>query len=150
RIAGTTKFNGQALLDGAYNGTFQVGANTSAADKISVNLKGGSMGAVGLGVQGVDVTAVAANARTGVITSATAGAGGSVLVNGDFTTVAAFDGLNGTVTFGDKSLDLSSVKVEAGADLATRTTALQTAVTAAFGTDVTATLAAGGLTFTGQ
>ena len=50
RIADTTKFNGQALLDGTYNGTFQVGANTSAADKISVNLKGGSMGTVGLGL----------------------------------------------------------------------------------------------------
>ncbi|MCZ2822772.1 flagellin, partial [Modestobacter sp. VKM Ac-2977] len=27
RIADTTKFNGKALLDGSYSGTFQVGAN---------------------------------------------------------------------------------------------------------------------------
>jgi flagellin len=41
RIATTTAFGGQKLLDttgGAYTGTFQVGANTSAADQIAVKL----------------------------------------------------------------------------------------------------------------
>ncbi|MCR6688179.1 flagellin [Cellulomonas sp.] len=56
RIADTTQFNGTKLLNGNYNGTFQVGANTAAADKISVDLTGSSMGAVGLGVDGVNVT----------------------------------------------------------------------------------------------
>lgn len=59
RIADTTKFNGKALLDGSYTGSFQVGANTSAADKISVDLTGKSMSAAGLGVDGVDITGAA-------------------------------------------------------------------------------------------
>lgn len=38
RIAKTTKFGSQALLDGTYNGSFQVGANNTADDRIAVNL----------------------------------------------------------------------------------------------------------------
>lgn len=56
RIADTTKFNGKALLDGNYTGTFQVGANVG--ETISVGI-GTSMSAIGLGVDGVDVTAAA-------------------------------------------------------------------------------------------
>ena len=50
------------LLDGSYSSSFQVGANTSADDKISVTI--GNMGAVALGVAGIDVTAAASNAKT--------------------------------------------------------------------------------------
>ena len=53
RIAGTTTFNGKHLLDGNYNGTFQVGAN--AGETITVSGVG-DMSATGLGVSNVDVT----------------------------------------------------------------------------------------------
>jgi flagellin len=56
RIATTTSFGGQKLLDvggGAYSGTFQVGANTSAADQIAVNL-GASVFGSGSAVTGFD------------------------------------------------------------------------------------------------
>ncbi len=53
RIADTTKFNGSKLLDGNYTGTFQVGANSGDTISVGVNT---AMGAVGLGVSGVDVT----------------------------------------------------------------------------------------------
>ena len=53
RIADTTTFNGQKLLDGNYKTTFQVGAN--AGETIAVNV-GTAMGSQGLGVSGVDVT----------------------------------------------------------------------------------------------
>jgi flagellin len=38
RIANTTKFGSQALLNGSYSGTFQVGANNTADDQIGVKL----------------------------------------------------------------------------------------------------------------
>ena len=57
RISETTKFGSQALLDGSYNGTFQVGANNSAADQIGVNLSAVSVDSTGLGlVAGVNLT----------------------------------------------------------------------------------------------
>ncbi|WP_299036303.1 flagellin [uncultured Pseudokineococcus sp.] len=60
RISTTTKFNGKALLDGTYNGAFQVGANggeqiavriTAAADPATST----ALGAAGLGVGALDV-----------------------------------------------------------------------------------------------
>jgi flagellin len=38
RIASTTSFGTQKLLNASYNGTFQVGANNTASDQISVDL----------------------------------------------------------------------------------------------------------------
>lgn len=62
RISDTTQFNGTKLLDGSYNGSFQVGANTSASDKIDVKLNTVAMGAAGLGVDDVHVNNVKAAA----------------------------------------------------------------------------------------
>lgn len=43
RIAGSTAFGGQQLLDGTYNGSFQIGANNNAlTDRIAINLTGNS------------------------------------------------------------------------------------------------------------
>jgi flagellin len=67
RIANTTSFGGQKLLDvsgGAYTGTFQVGANGSSSDQIAVNLSTAAFGSVavtgfdsaGLGVGSLDLT----------------------------------------------------------------------------------------------
>jgi flagellin len=56
RISDTTKFNGTKLLDGAYDGTFQVGANVGETINVKIST---AMGAAGLGVDDVDVTAAA-------------------------------------------------------------------------------------------
>jgi flagellin len=68
RIATTTNFGGQKLLDitsAAYMGTFQVGANTAGADQITVNLGTAAFGSgstvsgfdsAGLGVGSLDLT----------------------------------------------------------------------------------------------
>jgi flagellin len=77
RIASTTAFGGQHLLglgisgQSAYMGTFQVGANTSTADQIGVDLGASAFGSVssilgfdstGLGVATLDLLASAASA----------------------------------------------------------------------------------------
>jgi flagellin len=68
RIANTTAFGGQKLLDvggSAYTGTFQVGANGSSSDQIAVNLSTAAFGSgssltgfdsAGLGVGSLDLT----------------------------------------------------------------------------------------------
>ena len=54
RIADTTKFNGKALLSGAYTGSFQVGANVGETIDVAV---GQNMSALGLKTSGLDVSA---------------------------------------------------------------------------------------------
>jgi len=77
RIATTTAFGGQKLLDpaGAYTGTFQVGANTAAGDQIAVNLTTAAFGNVttvsgfdasGLGVLSLDLVTGASAAITAI------------------------------------------------------------------------------------
>ena len=68
RIATTTAFGGQKLLDTSnapYSGTFQVGANTNAADQITVSLGTAAFGSgsalsgfdsAGLGLSGMDLS----------------------------------------------------------------------------------------------
>jgi flagellin len=51
RIASTTKFGSQALLNGSFSGTFQVGAYATSADQISVSIS--AMGVSGLGVSAI-------------------------------------------------------------------------------------------------
>ncbi|MDO8106130.1 flagellin [Isoptericola sp. b441] len=157
RIASTTQFNGSKLLDGSYTGSFQVGANTSADDKIGVTI--GNMSATALGVAGVDVTTAASNASTAVLTTAAAGGTPAVLtVNGpggatvDFTAYDAskFTALNGTVSVGSKSFDLTSVDFSSATDTASSVAAIQSAADAALGSGaVTVAATATGLTFTG-
>jgi flagellin len=55
-IAATTMFNGTKLLDGAYLGTFQVGANVGDLLTIGIGNTQAGMDARGLGVSTVDVT----------------------------------------------------------------------------------------------
>jgi flagellin len=150
RIADTTKFNGQTLLDGKYTGKFQVGAN--AGEEISVNLKDDKgMSAKGLDVAGIDVTAVASDAKAATTTNAVAGTAGKVAVTGDFGTAATLEanikGLNGTVTVGNKTLDLAQV-----AKTATSIADIQTAADNAFGSGKMTVAATGNasLDFTGS
>jgi flagellin len=152
RISDTTQFNGTKLLDGKYSGTFQVGANTSAQDKITVDLtRTNGLSSEGLGVNGINVTAVASDATAAVAENAVAGTAGTLTIAG-LDEDTSFKSLNGTVSIGSKSLDLASVKFEgtgatgAGtADLAT----LNAALTKTFGAGVTATLGDDGLVITG-
>ena len=155
RIADTTQFNGAKLLDGNYSGTFQVGANTSAQDKITVDLNStGAMSASGLGISGVDVTTTASNAMKVsdvTITNASTTAVGTIATEtafADLATAANFEKLNGTVTIGSKSFDFSSVTYTAGEDATARGTKLTTAIDAALGTG-SAAIATGVLTISG-
>jgi flagellin-like hook-associated protein FlgL len=122
RIATTTTFNGKKLLDGTFTSLFQVGSN--AGETIAVNIAT-AMGAAGLGVAGVDVTGsgrytnqAASGTAGGVFTTAAASGSNATLVitaagtdvfAGGSTHAAAFKGLEGTISFGGKSLDLASV-----------------------------------------
>lgn len=62
-IAGKTTFNGTALLDGSFSGTFQVGAN--AGETLTVAL-GSAMDAAGLGVDSLDLSSAASAAISAV------------------------------------------------------------------------------------
>ena len=156
RIASTTKFNGTSLLDGNYNGSFQVGANKGETITVSVGAPNKGMDSVGLGVDGVDVTVAAANATGGTYTTkAAAGTNGVWTLAGstDFTAVGItadpYKALNGTVSVGSKSLDLSNVDYGSATTGAAALTALNTKLTEVFGAGaVTAAATATGLTFT--
>ncbi len=69
KIANSTKFNGTALLDGTFSGTFQVGAYNSTNDQIGVTINGATQS--DLGVDSLDLT-TAANARSALTTIDTA------------------------------------------------------------------------------
>ncbi|TKR23981.1 flagellin [Cellulomonas hominis] len=151
RISDTTQFNGTKLLDGNYSGTFQVGANTSDQDKITVDLKRtGGLSATGLDVNGIDVTKVASDASTAVVTNAVAGTAGSVAVTADPTDLEALKALNGTVTVGSKSFDLASVDYTGVTTAAGALAAITAAAEKVFGTSVTVAAAGTtGVSFTG-
>ncbi len=83
RIADTTKFNGKTLLDGTYNGSFQVGANTASADKIAVDLTAASMSTAGLGLSAIDVTGDATQYRGTVDLFGAAPTATDVVINGN-------------------------------------------------------------------
>ncbi|WNM27396.1 flagellin [Demequina capsici] len=151
RISDTTSFNGTKLLDGSYSGKFQVGAN--AGETISVGIST-SMSAKGLGVDGVDVTSSTAGLDVTTVAT-TDGTAGKVTIGSttDFTKSEGFDSLNGTISIGDKSLDLSTVKFDSGSTAAQRLAAVQSAVDAKFGnagdaTSMTVSATATGLVFT--
>ncbi|MBW0255785.1 flagellin [Cellulomonas sp. PS-H5] len=149
RISDTTQFNGTKLLDGNYSGTFQVGANTSDQDKITVDLKRtGGLSSQGLGVAGIDVTKIASDATTATVVNATAGTAGTVDVAVTTTALSDLQALNGTVTLGSKSFDLASVDYSAATDAAGALAAFTAAAEKALGAGVVTTSATG-ITFTG-
>ncbi|SDC84172.1 flagellin [Sanguibacter gelidistatuariae] len=149
RIADTTQFNGTKLLDGSYNGKFQVGANVGESISVAVTT---GMGANPLGVSGVDVTASPASALAGTVVNAVASAAGTVTFDASATDAAdasSYEKLNGTITVGDKSFDLATVKFTAAqSDVTTRQAALAKQVLDATGVVVTGGAGAA-LVFTG-
>ena len=125
RIADTTQFNGTKLLDGSYDGKFQVGANVG--ESIAVKI-GSSTSAAGLKVDGVNVTlAVATNASSMTVTAE----GDSVAAGGtdvkEKVTVATAVGAapNGVLDWDGKKVDLGSIDFS---DTAKATAAIQTAI----------------------
>jgi flagellin len=66
RISDTTKFNGVALFDGAYTGTFQVGANTGETIEVAIST---TVDDAGLGLDTLDVSTNLANAIDAIDTA---------------------------------------------------------------------------------
>ena len=142
RIAGTTNFNGQNLLDGSYNKTFQVGANAGQTIAVTIGSAGKGMDSTGLGVSGIDVTKAGTYGTAAVTTTnATTSASGSLLITHQGTddfgaasgTVASFKDLTGTISFGGKTFDLGSVDYSSSTTQAQALTALNTAAKNALG-----------------
>jgi flagellin len=89
RIASTTSFGSKKLLDGSYNGTFQVGANNTTNDRIQLNLTGStSFGTV--------TTAGSASAPTS-FTATGLGLSGSVTLTSSVSAGAAIDQLDAAI-----------------------------------------------------
>ena len=148
RIANTTTFNGTKLLDGSFNGSFQVGANAGQTINVTV---GTAMGSTGLGVNGVDVTSVGAyspQAASGTaggasVTTASSAAASVLTITatssdgfGASASQSSFQALTGTITFAGKTLDLSTVDysgVGATGASASGLQALNAAATAGWG-----------------
>jgi flagellin len=130
RIAGTTQFNGNKLLDGTYTGkNFQVGANQGETITVGVAT---AMNTTGLGVAGVSVTAGTALTAT-TVQPITGGAAGTVTItSAQLDTLDELKNLNGTITVGDKSLDLATVKLT-GATVDAQRADLLTKIDAVFG-----------------
>lgn len=131
RIADTTQFNGSKLLDGNYAGSFQVGANTSANDKIGVTIS--NMSASALGVATLDVrTAGGAAASKSTWTG-----------SADFTAAAVAANTSATVNVNGKDIEIKGGA--GGANLASIVTQINDA-----DAGVTVAAAGGTLTFTAK
>ena len=164
RISTTTNFNGTKLLDGSYSGVFQVGADSGQSITVAIGATGKGMDAAGLGVNGVDVTGVgkytaasggtaagsvvvstaAASGTAAILTFNKEGAATSDTFSGASGSVAGYEKLTGTVSFGGKTFDLSTVDysgvTSTGATAATESlAALNKAASKAFGLADTAT-----------
>lgn len=100
RIANTTAFGGQKLLDGNYGGTFQVGANNTAADRIDVSLNASIFGASSAGVAATSATltsgTVDGTTATALVDASAADVTFSVTVDGTAHTVTLSSTATGT------------------------------------------------------
>jgi flagellin len=157
RIARTTTFGGQLLLDGTYSGTFQIGANRGEAVTVVIGSPGVGVDAAGLGLESVDVTGTTTLAST--VTAAISDeegvpTAGRVVVAGDYVTggayPAAFAALAGSVVYDGKTFDLGSVDYTGAVTATDYLTRLNAAAVPFFGLGHTPfTGSATGLTFTG-
>ncbi len=99
RISSDTQFNGKQLLDGSFNGTFQIGANTNQNITVTV----GNMDADSLGVTGA-TQASSTTGAVGALTSGTPVEGSFTVDTGKVydstgTVIGAYDDAAKTVTF---------------------------------------------------
>jgi flagellin-like hook-associated protein FlgL len=157
RIASTTKFNGTSLLDGSYDGTFQVGADSGQTISVAIGSAGKGMDAGGLGVAGVDVTKAATGVATGARTTEPDATTAAVITvtagnSGDFSDTTGV--LNGSLTSGGKTLDLGTLKkadATVGWDDAANTAVLTAALDKTFGAGkITAAVGTTDVVFTGS
>ncbi|SDZ32873.1 flagellin [Proteiniborus ethanoligenes] len=65
-IAQRTEFNGKALLDGKYSGTFQIGANKTQTMDLAITASGTSTSKVALGATGLKVNDITINSGTDI------------------------------------------------------------------------------------
>ncbi|MGY1710864.1 flagellin [Geodermatophilus sp. SYSU D00758] len=158
RIAGTTAFHGVPVLDGGLDGLLQVGPDAGDTLRVVIGLSGRGVDTAGLGLSAVDVTdglglphAVAA----AVAAEPSTPAAGRLTLAGDFTSAGAyaarFAALVGTVEYGGRSFDLSSVDHTGAGTAQEHLERLNAAVVAALGGGVTPFVAtAAGLVLTGE
>jgi flagellin-like hook-associated protein FlgL len=158
RIQDTTTFNGTKLLDGNYDGKFQVGANVGEAINVKVST---AMGANGLKVDGVDITKTTAGNVSGITptdpVSATGAAGTAASATitsstADLSLAENFAKLDGSISYNGKTLDLSSIVYKADASVSDRQDSVEAALKNVFGDAVTAdwTTSASGVVFKGE
>ncbi|MGR9048802.1 flagellin N-terminal helical domain-containing protein [Halobacillus faecis] len=106
RIADNTEFNTQNLLDGSFEGKFQIGANEGQNIELSIN----KMNASALGVEGGE-----AGVKTGEITkqSTALGTSGDSVVTTDVNAEYTVEKLDGEFTAAAANMDSSSADVTA-------------------------------------
>lgn len=141
RIATQTTFNGTALFDGTYRGTFQVGPDRGDTVTVEMGSAGNTVDVDGLGLSTVDVTGTVSLPHVvvpAVSDEAGVPAPGRLSITGDFTTPgvypAAFAGLAGTVTYEGRTFDLGSVDYSGAVTATDHIAALNSAAVAALGT----------------
>jgi len=145
RIADTTTFNGKKLLDGAYSGTFQVGANATEVITASVKSTGAS-GSVSTWANGAAATTAAAATFTqGGVTVTTA----ALTVSSDANAIATQ--LNNDAAF--KLSYTATVNQTGGLEVRAKDSSVTGAITAggginAAGTNTAAAAATGGFSAT--
>ncbi|GAB3216265.1 flagellin [Kineococcus gypseus] len=143
RIARTTSFGGQKLLDGNYNGAFQIGANNSANDRLNVNLGQSAFGSPVAAVAGTQA-AFTATSVTDADYIFTAGSKVTISdgVNSATVTLTANTTNSATLAarlIADGGSDFTSkFNASGGAGAALVLTSAQVGVTSAFAVSVTA------------
>jgi flagellin-like hook-associated protein FlgL len=158
QIAHNSQWNGTSLLDGTYQGTFQVGANTGETVTISIGGAYRGMDAVGLGVSSVDVTGnvtVPSTVVPAVSDDSGTPAAATMVLGGDYTTAgvypATFKHLDGTIDYNGKTFDLGTVDYTGATTATEYLTALNNAAAAALGVSASSFIgSATGLQFTGD
>jgi flagellin-like hook-associated protein FlgL len=144
-IATATNWDGNQLLDGTFDRSFQVGAAVGDTIGVAIGSAGHAMDAAGLGVDSIDLTrrggsATAAATVTPAVSAAQGTpAAGKVSFAGDFTTpgtlATSYRNLAGTITYDGKTLDLGSVDYSGASTASDYLDALFTAARTAFATN---------------
>lgn len=136
RFATSTEFNGQKLFDGSFTAaTYQVGANTNQTITANTaNLRTNQYGTYQMGVGNGTGNLVTTNSVSGA-TAVTAGATGTVNVNGATVTASGSFSINGS------SISVSGTDM--AKDIANKINAAGTGVTATARTEVNLALGSG-------
>ncbi|MEJ2793728.1 flagellin [Iodobacter sp. LRB] len=136
RFATSTEFNGQKLFDGSFTAaTYQVGANTNQTITANTaNLRTNQYGTYQMGVGNGTGNLTTTNSVSGS-TSVTAGATGTVNVDGAAVTSSGSFSINGT--------NISVSGTDMAKDIANKINAAGTGVTATARTEVNLSLASG-------